>query len=215
VPEWSNGAVSKTVVRATGPWVRIPPSPPDLERIFGQRPGGAALSRVSFPTAIGDAALYSNASGSRNTALGTYALVGSTGSRSLGVGHAAGGSNTTGTDNIWIGHSGFTESNTLRIGNGTGDGYFEINRAFIAGIHAATGTFDEAVCVNSSNQLGVCSGSSARFKEDVRDMGSESPSVLELRPATFRYTKEFAGEGERPVQTGLIAEEVAASFRSS
>jgi hypothetical protein len=28
VPEWSNGAVSKTVVLATAPRVRIPPSPP-------------------------------------------------------------------------------------------------------------------------------------------------------------------------------------------
>ena len=28
VPEWSNGAVSKTVVLAIVPWVRIPPSPP-------------------------------------------------------------------------------------------------------------------------------------------------------------------------------------------
>src|SRR4029079_14382098 len=28
VPEWSIGAVSKTVVRASVPWVRIPPSPP-------------------------------------------------------------------------------------------------------------------------------------------------------------------------------------------
>ena len=27
VPEWPNGTVSKTVVRATAPWVRIPPSP--------------------------------------------------------------------------------------------------------------------------------------------------------------------------------------------
>ncbi len=30
VPEWSIGAVSKTVDRASGPWVRIPPSPPDV-----------------------------------------------------------------------------------------------------------------------------------------------------------------------------------------
>ena len=28
VPEWSNGAVSKTVDRLRDPWVRIPPSPP-------------------------------------------------------------------------------------------------------------------------------------------------------------------------------------------
>ena len=28
VPEWSIGTVSKTVVGASSPWVRIPPSPP-------------------------------------------------------------------------------------------------------------------------------------------------------------------------------------------
>ena len=28
VPEWPIGAVSKTVVRASVPWVRIPPHPP-------------------------------------------------------------------------------------------------------------------------------------------------------------------------------------------
>ena len=32
VPEWSNGAVSKTVDRASDPWVRIPPSPPSTSR---------------------------------------------------------------------------------------------------------------------------------------------------------------------------------------
>jgi hypothetical protein len=32
VPEWSIGAVSKTVVRAAVPWVRIPPHPPDTLR---------------------------------------------------------------------------------------------------------------------------------------------------------------------------------------
>ncbi len=32
MPEWSNGTVSKTVVRVTVPWVRIPPSPPDNRR---------------------------------------------------------------------------------------------------------------------------------------------------------------------------------------
>ncbi len=32
VPEWSNGAVSKTVVRVTVPWVRIPPPPPVSRR---------------------------------------------------------------------------------------------------------------------------------------------------------------------------------------
>jgi hypothetical protein len=35
VPERSIGAVSKTVVRASVPWVRIPPSPP--ANLFAQR----------------------------------------------------------------------------------------------------------------------------------------------------------------------------------
>ena len=37
VPEWLNGTVSKTVVRATVPWVRIPPSPPfSLKKTFSR-----------------------------------------------------------------------------------------------------------------------------------------------------------------------------------
>src|SRR5882757_7434471 len=38
VPEWSIGTVSKTVVRASVPWVRIPPSPPS----FASREQGKA-----------------------------------------------------------------------------------------------------------------------------------------------------------------------------
>src|SRR5882672_9565906 len=40
VPEWSIGTVSKTVVRASVPWVRIPPSPP-----FQNRTANAGRSR--------------------------------------------------------------------------------------------------------------------------------------------------------------------------
>ena len=36
VPEWSIGAVSKTVVGASPPWVRIPPSPPYIFEIIAQ-----------------------------------------------------------------------------------------------------------------------------------------------------------------------------------
>ena len=31
VPEWLNGAVSKTVVRESVPWVQIPPPPPTVD----------------------------------------------------------------------------------------------------------------------------------------------------------------------------------------
>src|SRR5690625_3611054 len=36
VPEWLNGPVSKTDVRATVPWVRIPPSPPVIIKDSGR-----------------------------------------------------------------------------------------------------------------------------------------------------------------------------------
>ena len=42
-------------------------------------------------------------------------------------------------------------------------------------------------------------------------MAEASERLLELRPVTFRYRKAFRG-GEKPLQFGLIAEEVAQVF---
>ncbi len=42
-------------------------------------------------------------------------------------------------------------------------------------------------------------------------MGDVSDRLLALRPVTFRY-KEADDEGSKPIQFGLIAEEVAESF---
>ena len=39
-------------------------------------------------------------------------------------------------------------------------------------------------------------------------MGDVSATLLKLRPVTFRYNKPYAG-GSKPIQYGLIAEEVA------
>src|ERR1700759_2032360 len=56
VPEWSIGTVSKTVVRASVPWVRIPPSPPVLRDsslidVSIQRPdSGAAFALRVAPS---------------------------------------------------------------------------------------------------------------------------------------------------------------------
>jgi predicted RNase H-like nuclease (RuvC/YqgF family) len=61
--------------------------------------------------------------------------------------------------------------------------------------------------VNSSGQLGTAS-SSKRFKEEISDMGESSSRLMALRPVTFRYKSEIDRE-ERPLQYGLIAEEVA------
>ena len=64
--------------------------------------------------------------------------------------------------------------------------------------------------IDSLGQLGTTS-SSARYKEDIRDLGEVSQRLLSLRPVAFRY-KADVQEGERPVQYGLIAEEVAEVF---
>ena len=47
VPEWPIGTVSKTVVGASLPWVRIPPSPPDTPVTVKQGTSGRSESRES------------------------------------------------------------------------------------------------------------------------------------------------------------------------
>ena len=61
--------------------------------------------------------------------------------------------------------------------------------------------------VIDSNEQGTVS-SSRRFKEDINDMDTVSSGLMRLRPVTFRYKKPFA-DGSKPIQYGLIAEEVA------
>ena len=67
-----------------------------------------------------------------------------------------------------------------------------------------------AVLIDSAGQLGTIS-SSRRFKEDIQDMGEMSRRLLRLRPVTFRY-KQASADGSKPLQYGLIAEEVAEVF---
>ena len=61
--------------------------------------------------------------------------------------------------------------------------------------------------IGFNGQLGT-SSSSRRYKEDIHDMGDASRGLLRLRPVTFRYRKAF-DDGSKPIQYGLIAEEVA------
>ncbi len=177
-------------------------------------------------TAFGSYALEGNTTGDRNTAFGAFALMynvtgywntahgvlslvqNRTGSRNTALGYAAGSSIKAGTDNILIGSRGGGESNTLRIGRDTGTGDFELSRAFVSGIRNAVLSGNEQdVCVDDNDQLGPCSLSSGRFKENVRSMEDASSGVLDLRPVLFRYRPEVkSGTLE---QFGLIAEEVA------
>jgi hypothetical protein len=64
----------------------------------------------------------------------------------------------------------------------------------------------EEVYVTGSGLLGTHT-SSRRYKEDIADMGAASEVLLSLRPVTFHY-KKADDDGQKPIQFGLIAEEV-------
>jgi hypothetical protein len=156
--------------------------------------------------AIGSHALYLNKWENANTAVGTDALYTNTGYGNIALGSAAGYDLTTGDNNIDIGSRGVPgEANTTRIGDVQ-------TRAFMAGIRGVTTAKNDAVnvVITSDGQLGTLS-SSRRYKEDIADMGEASARLQSLRPVTFRYKKAYAN-GEKPIQFGLIAEEVAEVF---
>jgi len=156
-------------------------------------------------TALGMSSLSNNTGGSYNVALGQEALNGNTsGSWNVAVGYQAGNQITNGSNNIEIGNIGTdSDSGVIRIGTqGTHDA------TYIAGILGAPPVSNPAaVVIGSDGRLGIVS-SSQRFKEDIHDMGEVSDRLMDLRPVTFRY-KQADQEGNKPLQYGLIAEEVA------
>lgn len=79
----------------------------------------------------------------------------------------------------------------------------------VAGVSGTTTGVADAlpVVIDSNGQLGTIS-SSQRFKEDIQDMGDASSDLLRLRPVTFRYKQAYK-DGSKPIDYGLIAEEVA------
>ena len=76
------------------------------------------------------------------------------------------------------------------------------NTTFISGISGVTtGLAGTAVVIDINGQLGTIS-SSARFKEDINDMGDNTSGLMKLRPVTFRY-KESHADGSQPIQYGF------------
>jgi len=188
-----------------------------------------ANTEGSYNTAIGVFPLISNTTGTDNTALGNQPLLdNTTGSHNIGIGFGALSANTTGSNNIAIGYeAGFgltnatgnnidignqgalTDSGTIRIGTPFSPNCTTCQTsAFIAGIYGtSTGLPGVTVVVDSNGNLGTIS-SSRRYKEDIQDMGDATNGLMHLRPVSFRYKKAF-DDGSKPVQYGLIAEEVA------
>jgi hypothetical protein len=190
-------------------------------------------------TAIGRQALPTNADGSRNAAVGEYTLyLSPSGNLNVALGYSAGTNPQyttglqTGSYDILVGpyaggNFNGSESNNIDIGNlgVLGDmGVIRIGldanqdpncasdlacqtTTYIAGISGATVSGGSTVLINSSGQLGTIQ-SSRRYKEDIRSMDAASDGLLRLRPVTFRYKKPL-DDGSKPIQYGLIAEEVA------
>ncbi len=154
-------------------------------------------------TALGNLALASNTTGAGNTAVGASALAfNATGSGNIAIGFIA-GRDVTGSNNIHIGNIGTLGDNgTIRIGSTAPGGTF-IAGIFGAGVSGGA----QQVEVNEFGQLGT-RVSSRRVKDDIRDMDEASGRLIRLRPVTFRYKAEPV-TGSRPLEYGLIAEEVA------
>jgi Chaperone of endosialidase len=172
--------------------------------------GGSALqlnTAGNTNTAIGSHALDQNNTGSNNTAVGERALNQSIGSNNTAVGVRA-GSLTTGSNNVYLGAqvSGVGgESNAMYLGK-----LGVQTKTVIAGVSAVGVVNAVPVFIDPNGQLGTIL-SSIRFKEDVHDMADVSSRLLQLRPVTFRYTQAYS-DGAKPIQYGLIAEEVAEVF---
>jgi hypothetical protein len=179
-----------------------------------------------YNTAVGYRALDENRVGSNNAAhgafalnandgidnaaLGAYALFDNVaGFRNVAVGFQAGYA-VTGSDNITIGGDNEGKSSRERRDTPRHEGVPEksLHRGHLrvkTGLATA-----KTVFIDANGQLGTIK-SSRVYKEDIHPMGSVSERLLALHPVTFRY-KEPYDDGSKPVEFGLIAEDVAQVF---
>lgn len=175
--------------------------------VIGSEAVGAATAQANNSVIIGYQAANALTTGSINNILIGYqaVLTATSGTaRNVVLGLQSGSAWTTNsTDNIYIGNviaGAASESNTLRIGNATGTGNNQVNRAFMAGITGITVT-GAAVLVSSTGQLGVAV-SSRKYKENISSLINSD--ILKLNPVIFTYKSN----PEMGKQYGLIAEEV-------
>jgi hypothetical protein len=150
----------------------------------------------SFNTANGVFALFNNTTGGSNTACGVNALFHSTsGSANTAVGVGAGNGVITASNVIAIGAEGADVDSSCFIGN-----IYSNNQPVV-------GTDPDYVTVTSAGRLGRGNISSRRYKHDIKPMAKTSEALFGLKPASFRYNKEY--DATQTLAFGLIAEEVA------
>jgi hypothetical protein len=175
---------------------------------FGYR---ALFSNITGLTnnAFGDQALHNNTAGNGNSAFGDGALFNTTGQDNTAIGSFAGINLTTGGNNVVVGSAagtGVTTANNVICIGAQVAGFDVGDSCFIGNIRDALVAPDaQAVLVDSTGKLGTTSGSSRRFKKEIKAMDRASEDILALKPVTFHYECDAIGTP----QFGLIAEEVA------
>ena len=206
------GAGGRTFITiAAGNLVGIQTSDAVSNIFLGNNSGGVAvLSGPGKNIGAGPSTLFSITSGTENSAFGESALKFITsGNYNTGIGSQCGTAYTGAeSNNIILGtNAGIVgESSVMRLGNDGSVGGVTTTQAFMNGVfgvtvNAGTGT---AMFIDSVGKLGTVV-SSARYKENINDMGSYSNVLLKLRPVTFNYKKHSPAVKS----VGLIAEEVA------
>lgn len=118
----------------------------DIKRFLPSRPATTTMPSVT-------SALFSNTSGSGNTAVGDSALrFNTTGAFNTAIGAGAGSSSITGSNNVYIGAAMFGVAG-------------ESDACYIKSIFGQTSAGGAQVFINSNNKLGTMT-SSKRFKEE-------------------------------------------------
>jgi trimeric autotransporter adhesin len=138
------------------------------------------LADGSLNTAIGDGALFHNATGNGKVAMGASALsANTTGASNSALGLSAGSNLTTGSFNVDIANAGKAgEAKTIRIGN-----LKKQSPAFLAGVSGTTvpGAVQPLV-VNSNGQLGtVTAAASAKSTVSARKFSRLQRQMKALR----------------------------------
>jgi hypothetical protein len=168
-----------------------------------------ALATATGNVAVGWSALSHDTDSPLNTAVGYAALTNLvTGSGNIAIGAFAGTNLTNGSpNNIDIGNTGVAgDSGVIRIGDSALQ-----TRTFMAGVNGVTtGGAAVPVMIDGNGQLGTTS-SSRRYKENIDDMADGSSGLYQLRPVRFQYKQPYA-DGSKPMDYGLIAEEVEAVY---
>jgi hypothetical protein len=113
-------------------------------------------ANFQYNTAVGSYSMSNDGVSQFCTGVGAYTLRSVTGAWNTALGYYAGYNAGAGSSSIWINNDGANESNTLRIGAGTGNGTRELNAAYIHGIYSKSpaAATTSVVLIDSVGKLG-------------------------------------------------------------